>query len=588
MAVTKKRWTNTTWRVWLVVAAMGLGTIVVTLRLAQLQIIDHSEYAAEARLTHISEVTLNDRRGALLDRSGYPLAASQTAYNVMVERDNWTDPATAAAAAQQLSEATGVPAQDMLRIVATVNVFEVPVAKNIDYSKAVAVRDLALPGVRLLESPQRVYPEGNIAAQLLGYVGQDNTGLTGLESDLNSVLGGAEGSLTYERDGLGREIAVGDRVETPPEPGANVVLTIDRYIQRLAEQELDSAIKAHQASGGTIIIVQPRTGEVLAMASRPTFDITKPDLSSDSVLALFRNRAITDAYEPGSVFKLFTTAAALDQGLVNPGTSWYDSGEVDFGDWTIRNWDNSANGEQTVQDILTKSLNTGAAWLSSVCGPDVFYDYVSRFGFGASTASGLSGEVDGTVRSPVSDPANWASVDMATNAFGQGLSATPLQVAMALAAIANGGTLMKPQFVKQIVGPLDTQTIAPESIRQVMSPETSRTLLDMMGVVADNASKSLLDVQGYRVGGKSGTANIADPNGGYKPDTYISSYAGVAPLDNPQIAVLVKIDEPKDVPWGTVVAAPAFDHIAEQVLAYLKVPPTEPVAVSNLGNNDEG
>lgn len=588
MAVSKKRWSNATWRVWLVVAGMGFGVLVITLRLAQLQIIDHDEYAREARLTHISEITLNDRRGALLDRSGYPLAASQTAYNVMVERDDWADPAEAAAAARQLADATGVSAQQMLDIVATVDVFEVPVAKGIDYAKAVAVRDLGLPGVRLLEAPQRVYPEGNIAAQLLGYVGQDNTGLTGLESDLNATLGGSQGSLTYERDGLGQEIAVGDRTETPPQPGANVVLTIDRYIQRLAEQELDRAIKDHKAEGGTIIIVQPSTGEVLAMASRPTFDITKPDLSSDSVLALFRNRAITDPYEPGSVFKLFTMAAALDQGLVSPGTSWYDSGQLDFGEWTIRNWDNSANGSQTVQDILTKSLNTGAAWLSDLCGPDAFYDYVGRFGFGASTASGLSGEVGGTVRSPVSDPINWAQVDMATNSFGQGLSATPLQVAMALAAIANNGTLMKPQFVKQVESPLETQTMEPEPVRQVISPETARTLLDMMGVVANNTSKSLLDVQGYRVGGKSGTANIGDPDGGYKPETYISSYAGIAPLDNPQIAVLVKIDEPQDVPWGTVVAAPAFDHLAEQVLAYLKVPPTEPVAVSNVEDNDEG
>jgi len=589
MAATRSRWANATWRVWFVVAAMGLGAIVITLRLAQLQIIDHDEYAREARLTHISEVTLNDRRGALLDRSGYPLAASQTAYNVMVERDDWTDPAKAAAASQQLAEATGVPAQEMLDIVTTVDVFEVPVAKDLTYDQAVAVRELGLPGVRLLEAPQRVYPEGNIAAQLLGYVGQDNGGLTGLEADLNVILGGSQGTLTYERDGLGREIAVGDRNETPPQPGANVVLTIDRYIQRLAEQELDRAIKDHKAEGGSIIIVQPSTGEILAMASRPTFDITKPDLSSDSVLALFRNRAITDPFEPGSTFKLFTMATALDQGLVTPGTWWYDSGQLDFGEWTIRNWDNSANGSQTVQDILTKSLNTGAAWLSDLCGPEVFYDYVARFGFGTATGSGLSGEVDGTVRSPFNDPTNWAEVDMATNSFGQGISATPLQMAMAVAAIANGGTLMKPQLVKEVVGPLGTETRQPEAVRQVMTAETSRTLLDMMGVVADNTLENLLDVQGYRIGGKSGTANIGDPNGGYKPDTYISSYAGVAPLDNPQIAVLVKIDEPKDVPWGTVVAAPAFDAIAEKILAYLKVPPTEPVAVQNLDdNNDEG
>jgi cell division protein FtsI/penicillin-binding protein 2 len=315
------------------------------------------------------------------------------------------------------------------------------------------------------------------------------------------------------------------------------------------------------------------------MASRPAFDVTKPEISDESKQALYRNRAITDMYEPGSVFKLFTAAAALDLGLVTPGTWWYDAGYLDVSAWTIRNWDLSANGSQTVQQILSKSLNTGAAWLASLCGPDSFYDYVYRFGFGVASESGLSGEAEGKVRTPVNDPDNWRAVDMATNSFGQGISATPLQVAMALAAIGNGGTLMKPQFVREIVGPTGTETIAPESVRQVMSPESARTLLDMMGVVSDGVPTAYLDVQGYDVGGKSGTANIAVENGGYKADAYISSFAGIAPLEDPQLAILVKIDEPKDVPWGTVVAAPAFDHIVEQALAYLNVPPSEAVLV---------
>lgn len=576
-----RRKTTATWRVWAVVFAIGVGTVVVILRLAQLQILEHGQYAYEARLTHMSQQTLLDRRGALLDRNGYPLAASEDTFNVMVERRAWKDAREAQEAAEALAQITGVPSEEMLEIVATVEAFEVPVARGLNYEQAVAVRRLGLTGVRLLESSRRVYPEGNLAAQLLGFVGHDNVGLTGLEADLEQILGGSRGSVTYERDGLGNQIAVGLRRYTPPQPGANVVLTIDRFIQRLAERELDRAIKEHKAAGGTIIVVQPQTGEILAMASRPTFDVTRPDLSDESKLALFRNRAITDMYEPGSVFKLITMAAALDLGLVSPGTWWYDEGVVYVSDWAIRNWDLSAHGSQTVTQILTKSLNTGAAWLASLVGPERFYEYVYRFGFGEPTGIGLGGEVEGRVRTPNNDP-DWRPVDMATNSFGQGISVTPLQMAMAVAAIANDGLAMKPQIVKEIAGPTSHQIIEPEPRAQVISPESARTLRDMMGVVVDGISTAFLDVQGYKVGGKTGTANIATDTGGYKPDAYISSFAGVAPLDEPVLAVLVKIDEPKGVPWGTVVAAPAFGRIVQEALAYMKVPPTSEALVSEI------
>lgn len=575
------RWSTITWRVWAVIAAIGIVTVIVCLRLAQLQIVQHKEYAELARVSHISHETLEDRRGALLDRNGYPLAASQDTYSVMVEQRAWSDPATARAEAAEISKATGIPARQMLDTMSGVDVFEVPVAKNLTYAQANAVRELGYSGVRLLDTSSRVYPEGNLAAPLLGFVGQDNTGLTGLEADLNSVLGGTNGMLTYETNGLGVELAVGDRKETPPQPGSNVVLTIDRYIQGIAEADLQKTIDEHKAAGGSVIVVRPQTGEILAMATRPSIDITKPDVGNASP-DLFRNRAVTDAYEPGSVFKLFTMATALDLGLVTPDTWWYDSGAVQVDDWTIRNWDLSANGDQTVTQILTKSLNTGAAWLSSLCGPKSFYNYVANFGFGRVTDSGLSGESSGQVRTPETDPEHWANVDLATNSFGQGISATPLQVTMGLAAIANGGKLMKPQLVKQIISPTGTQTIEPQEARQVIKPETASTLLSMMKTVADYIPTNYLDVPGYTVGGKTGTANIADENGGYIPNTYIASFAGVAPVNDPQIAVLVKIDRPKDVPWGSAVAAPVFSDIANKVLPYLGVAPSESALVQNV------
>jgi cell division protein FtsI/penicillin-binding protein 2 len=569
------------WRLGVVVALFALATLALTARLVQLQVMDHGHYAAEARSIHVAQETVTGRRGALLDRNGYPLAASQETYDVMAEVKAWKDPKEANSAAAAIATVTGGDPKEMVAAVEGASIYEIAIARGLGYEEASRVRDLGLPGVRLLRSSARLYPEGNLAAQLIGFVGQDGVGLTGLEADLEGIIGGARGTLVFERDGLGNQIALGDRSELPPLPGSDVVLTIDRFIQRLAEKELDRAVKEHEAGGGTIIVVQPETGEILAMASRPTFDLTALDLSDESKLALFRNRAITDQYEPGSVFKLITAAAALDLGLVSPDTWWYDEGAFRSDGWTIRNWDLSANGSQTVTQILAKSLNTGAAWLSQQVGPDRFYDYVYRFGFGEPTGSGLDGEVGGRVRTPDNEPDDWRPVDMATNSFGQGISVTPLQMAMAVAAIANDGKLMKPMLVKEVITPSGAQATQPEVARQVISPESARTLLDMMGVVVQGIPPTFLDVQGYIVGGKTGTANVPSGSGDYKA-SYIASFIGVAPLEDPQLMVLVKIDEPKKSPWGTVVAAPAFQRIVQAALAYFKIPPQEPALVSEI------
>jgi cell division protein FtsI/penicillin-binding protein 2 len=232
--------------------------------------------------------------------------------------------------------------------------------------------------------------------------------------------------------------------------------------------------------------------------------------------------------------------------------------------------------------MLSRSLNTGAAWVAEQVGPTQFYDYVQRFGFGSPTGIGLSGESPGQVRTPENDPEGWRTVDMATNSFGQGISVTALQMCMAVATIANNGLAVKPHIIKEIVSPTGTTRFQTEPVQQVISQQSSQTLRNMMGVVVDGISKSYLDVQGYRVGGKTGTASITADNGLYKPDAYISSFVGIAPVENPRLAVLVKIDEPKDVPWGTVVAAPAFGRLVQDALAYLKVPPSETALVSSI------
>jgi len=558
-------------RLGVVIVLLLIATLGLVGRLAHLQLVNHQEYQERAQEEHQGSLVLNPRRGAILDHNGYPLAASVDAYDVMVDSQVWENSGQAQQRAEALADVLNRPPQHILTDLSTSITREVIVGRGLDYQGSLRVEDLGLPGARLVRTSRRVYPEGNLAASLIGFIGRDNVGLTGLEADYDRDLSGAAGSLSYERDGLGNKIALGYSKRVPPEPGADIVLTIDRYMQRLAERELDDTIKQHEASGGTIIIMDPRTGAILAMASRPSFDLTQLDLSDESKTDLYRNRAITDLYEPGSVFKVITMAAALDAGLVSPESVYVDEGVARISGWTIVNWDHGAHGTQTATQVLVKSLNTGAVWLSELLGPVRFYDYVFRFGFGQPTDIGLSGEAAGQVRTPAED--EWAEVDMATNSFGQGVNVTPLQLITAISAIANDGKLMRPYVVQEIGRGDDRQVFQPLEVRQVTTAEAANTLTHMMNAVVDSITTMYaVSVPGYRVAGKTGTASISLPSG-YKEDAYIASFAGFVPSEDPVLAMLIKIDEPKDVPWGSAVCAPAFARMAQSILNYLKVPP---------------
>ncbi len=560
-------------RLGVLVVILAVAALALVGRLAQLQLVSYQAYSEQAQDEHLTLLTLNPRRGAILDRNGYPLAASVDAYDVLVDRQVWDDPVRARRWAEGLADVLNRPTEDILKDLDTSVTREAVVGRGLDYQASLKVEALDLRGVRLVRGSRRVYPEGNMAAPLIGFVGRDNVGLTGLEADLNQDLAGASGSLLYERDGRGEEIPLGYRKQVSPQPGADLILTIDRFMQRLAERELDATIEKHQASGGDIIIMDPRTGAILAMASRPSFDLTSLNLADESLMDLYRNRAITDLYEPGSVFKTITMAAALNEGLVSPDSTYVDEGVVSLSGWTIANWDYAAHGTQTATQILSKSLNTGAVWLSQLLGPDRFYDYVYRFGFGQPTAVGLSGEAPGQVRTPADDV--WTEVDIATNSFGQGINITPLQLITAISAVANGGKLMQPYVVQEIQRGDQRQVFQPVEVRQVITAEAAHTLTQMMNAVVDGITMMYaISVPGYRVAGKTGTASISLPSGGYKPDTYIASFAGFVPSEDPVLAMLVKIDEPKDVPWGSAVCTPVFARLAQSILAYLKVPPS--------------
>jgi cell division protein FtsI/penicillin-binding protein 2 len=431
-----------------------------------------------------------------------------------------------------------------------------------------------LPGVTIAEATKRFYPEGDVASALLGFLGRDHGGLAGIEADFDDILAGTPGAIYFERSAGGNPIAFGESQVVPGEPGGDVRLTIDRYIQRLVENELDFQIKAHGASGGTIIVMDPMTGAILAMASRPSFKLSQLDLNVPN-FDIYRNRAVTDLYEPGSVVKTLTMATALDLGLVTPGTTYYDAGTVEKGGYTFKNWDFSANGTQTMTQLLQKSLNTGAIWLSDLIGANKLYDAFDRFGFGESTYSGLGGESTGLVRT--NKDSAWYPSDLATNSYGQGIAATPLQVITAISSIINGGKLMRPYIVEEVNSPNGRRVYEPVEVRRTVSEATSDTMRQMMHDVVDGVPNHRAQVKGYSVGGKTGTTLVSIPTG-YALDSTLATFVGFAPVEDPALIMLVKIDEPKDDPLGGIVAAPVFGKLAPQILSYLNIQPTVPVA----------
>ncbi len=554
-----------TWRLFAVMVALVIATGGIVLRLIQVQVVDHQYYAAQAQDEHLHQTTVHAARGAILDRNGYPLATSVSTFDVYIDPRTWKDDGAALAAASKAAPLLNRTVAELITAVRAQQQGDYIAARQVSATVGLQLMTKPLAGVKTVESSSRYYPEGDIASNILGFIGLDQTGLAGVESDFDRELGGLPGLVYFERDGLGNPIPFGQKVGDQPKAGGDVVLTIDRYIQQLVEQELDAQVKQHGASGGTIIVMDPATGQVLAMASRPSFKLSQLNLSDPAQAELYRNRAVTDLYEPGSVMKSITMASAIDQGLVNPDTTYYDSGEANIDGSVIKNWDFSAHGTTTMRQVLQYSLNTGAVWLSGQLGPARLYDYMKRFGFGTPAGMGLAGEPAGIVRTNHDE--GWSTVDLATNSFGQGISVTPVQMLTAISALVNGGRLMRPYIVKEVTGPDGDRVYQPVVVRQAVSEETSRTLVQMMEAVVDGQPGHLAQVPGYTVGGKTGTTTF--PNS----SNTLASFVGFSPVSNPKFVMLARIDAPQDNSLGGVVAAPIFHNLAPKILAYMGVAP---------------
>ena len=573
----QSRSNNLTWRHHVMGLIVLASFVAILVHLYRVQVLDHDSYMKEAAVTRQGAITVPASRGAILDATGYPLATSVDTWDVYIDRFQWRDKVKAQEAAIGLASFLKRDAGQLAAEGLAQTAGDLLVQRSLPYDEGLKLDKLDLWGIRLVRSSVRLYPGGDLAGQLIGYVGRDGAGLWGVESDFDNMLRGKDGWVTTERDALGRPIAFSQRAERPAVEGGEVQLTIDRFMQAIVEKSLTSALAKYNAKSGSIIVMNPRTGAILAMASRPTVTLSRVDLNDPKLDALVRDRAITDLYEPGSTMKTLTTAMAIDKGLITPESSYTDTGVAKVGGYEIRNWDFSANGPQTIRQYLQKSLNTGSVWVAQRTGAETFYQYVKSFGFGEATHVGLAGEAEGQYRTP--SDANWYEVDLATNSYGQGIAVTPLQMLTAVNTFANQGRLMRPYVVSKIVTSNQSRTFGPVEVRQVIQPQTAATMLKLMNDVVDGVELHGAKTPGYHVAGKTGTTLVSIPTG-YDLDSTIASFVGFVPYEDPQVSVLIKIDQPSGgLNLGGQVAAPVFSEIASQIMDYLGTPPTNPATL---------
>ncbi|HBA36467.1 TPA: hypothetical protein DCZ15_01170 [Candidatus Falkowbacteria bacterium] len=438
-------------------------------------------------------------------------------------------------------------------------------------------QEVRIPGIGFRSEKMRYYPENEIGAHLLGFVSyadNDSQGKYGLEEFFNDELFGQYGSLKSEKGGQSDMLIVNDREYVKPVDGADLVLTIDRNVQFVACEKLQAAVEKHDADGGSVIVMDPKTGALIAMCSVPDFDPNNYKNVAD--IGDYNNPTLLYQYEPGSVFKVVTMSIAIDQGKVNPATTYYDEGQIMINGWPkpIKNSDFSTHGPHGLVDmnaVLENSLNTGAIFAMRQVGPKVFADYVHNYGFGERTGVELGAESPGNIGNLLGNKVK--EIDAATASFGQGIAVTPLQMIMPYQAIANRGILMKPYVVKAIIKNGQREEILPKQVRQVISGKTADTVAAMLVNVVERGHSKRAYIEGYYIGGKTGTAQVAAA-GGYSTDNYIHTFIGIAPINEPVFVMLTKIDNPKDVDFAEGSVVPLWKDIADFMLKYYRVPKT--------------
>ena len=564
--------------------------VLVVLRAFQVQVLGVREIRDRGAKQYASTIPLIPKRGVILDRTGTELAVSVATKSIFVQPAKLRDPDKAA---DLLAPRVSRSAAELRKLFAGEKGF-VWVRRQMPSTAAEeAVREVkqalssldpetrgkpsAVDGIGTVEEPKRFYPNRELAASLVGFTNLDSEGMEGIELSLNKYLCGERGFLVCERDARGRLIVPATTPVEVNSKGHSVALTIDRNIQHVAESELQAAVAKYDARGGMAVVMSPGTGEILAMATAPSFNPNTPAAAPPEAR---KNRSLTDSFEPGSTFKVFTLASALELGAVTTADRFFcENGSYRYAGRVIH--DTHRYGWLTGPDVVKFSSNIGITKINERMDGDRFYDMIRAFGFGTRTGIELRGEVPGIAPSRKGFDSR---IRRATVAFGQGISVTPLQLAAGMAAVVNGGKVMKPYVVREIRDP-EGKTVfrgAPRELRRVLSPKTSAQMREILGkVVQEDGTGTQARIKGFLVGGKTGTAQKVEPGSGrYSPTKRTASFIGFLPLQDPKLLILVVIDEPRGQVYGGVVAAPAFNQIAVKTAYYLGIPPTETAALA--------
>jgi cell division protein FtsI/penicillin-binding protein 2 len=558
-------------------------------RLVYLQLIKHDEYACLAAEKHVYKQPIYAERGLIADATGEVLAHDVPVETVVADTSHLNKEKLAEAVAL-LSRELNLEADELAEKLGSDRHYVV-LKRQVPQSAADALRAKLrlqnLRGIYFEHDSTRIYPNGSMLCHVIGFTDFDHKGIQGVEASMDEYLRGQDGYRYIEHNRAGQEIVLYRGQERASRDGYQVHLTVDLNLQNIVENEIDAAVREFNPQKAIIILMRPQTGEILAMANRPDFDLNQRNTARPEQM---KNRAIIDMMEPGSTFKIVTAAAALNEKKVRPDTTIFcENGRWNFGGRPLH--DHKAYGELSVRDILVKSSNIGAAKLALSIGDQKFYEYIRRFGFGERTGVELPGEIGGIIRPPQS----WSKISITRIPMGHEVGVTPLQMTVAMATIANGGKLITPRIVKSVTA-ADGKTITefrPQLVRQVISPQTAQQLSNALrGVVSDRGTAAAAAVAGFTIAGKTGTAQKVDPRGGYEHGKYVVSFTGFLPADHPEFVGLVVLDDAKtskpEQNYGGLIAGPIFARIAEKAARYLDLEPhpelTKPTAASRMAS----
>ena len=534
--------------------------IILFLRLISLQVLSFGKFSSLARDQHNSLIKVEPRRGTIYDRYMEPLAINLDVPSIYADPRNIADRPRAA---ELLSEELDIDRGELLDKLSRDKAF-VWVKRKVSPEEAERVRKLDLQGVHMMTESKRYYPNDDMACHVIGFAGLDNTGLEGLELVMDEKLKGEHGWTSLVRDARRRTVLFNEKECVSPRNGYNLILTLDSVIQYIAEEEISAMARKYNASAASCIVMEPSTGRILALANYPKYDLNG---FSEVPRSLMKNESVSSVFEPGSVFKVITASAALNEGAVTPAEEFYcENGEYGIGGRILHDY--HAYGKLSFVDVIARSSNIGTVKAAYKLGDRKLYEYIKRFGFGESSGVDLPGEVGGISR----PPSVWSRSDMTTIPIGQGIAVTPIQLASAVSAIANGGYLIRPYIVERITtwdGDL-FKGFGPELRRRVIEEDTADKMKDIMSEVVSAGTGRRAASRGFEACGKTGTAQMVNPAGGYYENKYHATFIGFAPKEDPLVSIVVTATDPHPVHFGGSVAGPAFKNIAERTMQYLR------------------